>query len=145
VYTTVDAAGNMEFAHPSGAFIRIAESAAHEDLTGQDYDGIWKIRRNTGRAVHIHIEQAGGVASVNISPSGAVSVTTGSTVSVVAAGAASVTSSTSIALTAPAITLNGPTHIEGALTTSEDTTAGGVSLMHHTHADPQGGDVAPPA
>ena len=75
VYHTIDAAGNIELAHPSGAFVRIAESPAHEDLTGKDYDSIWKIARNTGRAVHIHIEQASGKASINIDPAGNITIT----------------------------------------------------------------------
>lgn len=144
VYTTVDAAGNIEIAHPSGAFVRIAESPAHENLTGQDYDKVWKIARNTGRAVHIHIEQAGGVASINIAPSGAVTVNTTSSVAVVATGPASVASSASIALTAPAIALTGVTTIGGTLAVTGDVTAGGKSLMNHTHTDPQGGSVSPP-
>jgi len=74
VYHTIDAAGNIELAHPSGAFVRIAESPAHEDLTGKDYDSIWKIARNTGRAVHIHVEQAGGKASINIDPDGNITI-----------------------------------------------------------------------
>ena len=74
VYHTIDAAGNIELAHPSGAFVRIAESPAHEDLTGKDYDSIWKIARNTGRAVHIHVEQAGGKASINIDPEGNITI-----------------------------------------------------------------------
>ncbi len=69
-YWTVDAQANAEFYHPSGAFIRIAATPAHEDLTGKDFDKAWKIARNTGNAVHIHVEQAGGVASVDIAPTG---------------------------------------------------------------------------
>ena len=69
-YWTVDAQANAEFYHPSGAFIRIAASPAHEDLTGKDFNKSWSISRNTGSAVHIHVEQAGGVASVDIAPSG---------------------------------------------------------------------------
>ena len=51
VYVSIDDEGNFELAHPSGAFVRIGTSAEHEDLTGKDYDGRWKIERNTGQLV----------------------------------------------------------------------------------------------
>lgn len=73
-YHTVDGKGNAEWYHPSGAFVRIATDPAHEDLAGKDFQGKFKLRRNTGNKVHIHIEQAGGVASVDIDPDGKVMV-----------------------------------------------------------------------
>lgn len=73
-YMTVDPEGNAEFYHPSGAYIRIGTEPAHEDLSGKDYEGAWAIERNTDKAVHIHIEQSGGKASVDIDPDGNVLV-----------------------------------------------------------------------
>lgn len=74
VYTTVDEHGNTEFAHPSGVFLRIATSPAHEDLTGQDFDKKWAITKNTGSAVHVHLAALGGT-SLDIDPTGNVRIT----------------------------------------------------------------------
>lgn len=73
-YHTVDGKGNAEWFHPSSAYIRIGEAPEHEDLTGKDINRIWKVSRNTSRKVHIHVGQAGGTASIDISPSGTVVV-----------------------------------------------------------------------
>lgn len=77
VYTTVDTDGNIEVYHPSGTYLRIGESPDHEDLTGQDVDGAWAISKNTGKAVHVQltIKNAGAkMASLNIDPSGNVTL-----------------------------------------------------------------------
>lgn len=147
VYHTIDAAGNIELAHPSGAFVRIAESPAHEDLTGKDYDSIWKIARNTGRAVHIHVEQAGGKASIDIAPSGAITIVTASTITATSAGETT--------LNAPHVTVNTPEmfvsgNIKANGTILDMAASGGRSMdsmreqyNDHTHNDPQGGSVDP--
>lgn len=70
VYVACDKDGNFELSHPGGAFIRIATDPAHESLTGKDADKKWKRDRNTSAQCHIHIEQAGGKASVDIAPNG---------------------------------------------------------------------------
>lgn len=75
VYTTIDGNGDMELFHPSGTYIRIAESAEHEDLGSKNSDKSLSADRNTGRRVHFHIGMAGGVATVDISPDGKVVVT----------------------------------------------------------------------
>lgn len=74
VYWTIDGKGNSEFFHPSGAYVRFGESGEHEDLTGKDFDGKWKIRRNMDSKVHIRVEQANGLASFDIDPSGNIKV-----------------------------------------------------------------------
>ena len=77
VYSTVDNDGNIEVFHPSGTYLRIGESAAHEDLSGQDTDGKWAITKNTGKAVHVQLTiKNGGAqkASLNIDPSGNVTL-----------------------------------------------------------------------
>lgn len=162
VYVTIDKSGNTEVAHPSGAFLRIGTTPGHEDLTGKDYDKVWKIARNTDKAVHIHVEQAGGKASVDIAPSGAIKVDTVSTVDANAAGHIKANSDALIELTAPSIVLNGNTLINGPLsqgtgsaggaatmngpvTVSNDMTAGGISLMGHTHTEQgDGAEVSTP-
>lgn len=151
VYHTIDKDGNMELRHPSGLYIRIATDPAHEDLTPKSYGEKWKITKNTDKQVHLHIEQAGGAATLDIAPNGAIVVTTASTLTATAVGAATVTSSASVTVNAPIctinapnITLNGNTVVNGSVTVSGDVVAGGVSLDTHTHPDAQGGDTGAP-
>lgn len=120
VYYTIDGKGNTEFSHPSGAYVRFGATPEHENLTGKDYDKKWQIKRNTKSKVHIHVEQAGGVASFDIDPSG------------------------NITIKAVNIDVTGKMHITGGITSDADVVAGGISLMHHSHSDPQGGKVSPP-
>jgi len=74
VYSTIDGDGNMELYHPSGTYVRIAESPEHEDLFSKNTDENLDIDRNTSRRVHFHLEMAGNTASVDISPDGKVVV-----------------------------------------------------------------------
>lgn len=74
VYSMVDGDGNMELFHPSGTYVRIAETPEHADLGKKNTDKNLAPDRNTGRRVHFHIEMAGAVASVDISPDGKVVV-----------------------------------------------------------------------
>lgn len=160
-YFTIDSKGNAEFYHPSGAYMRFGTSGAHEDLTGKDYDKAWKITKNTGQAVNIHIEQAGGVAKVNIDPSGNVLLDHAGNLTTKTGGAmtADVTGNTTV--TTPTMTINGNVVINGALTqgkgsaggacsmngpltVTNDVVAGGKSLINHTHPDAQGGNTGPP-
>ena len=114
VYSTIDGMGNAEFYHPSGAYVRFGTSPAHEDLTGKDLDGKWALQ--AGLPVHIHIEQAGGVASIDMAPSGAIVVNTASTLDVTATGAVNVTAG-GATVTAPTVKIDSPiTHCTGALT-----------------------------
>ena len=79
VYSTTDKDGNVEVYHPSGTFMRIAVDPEHEDLTGKDIDGKWKIAKNTDKAVHVRLVVANGgetKADVHILPSGHVNITT---------------------------------------------------------------------
>ncbi len=100
VYQTIDKDGNVEMHHPGGAYVRFGTSAAHEDLTGKDYNKQWKIAKNTDKQVHIHIEQAGGVALIDIAPDGAIAITTATTVSVNATGDATVISGGNVSVSA---------------------------------------------
>jgi phage gp45-like len=59
-YTTVNKDGDFEAYHPSGSYVRIAEDPEHEDLTGQDFDGEWKIERNTDKKPHLRVVVANG-------------------------------------------------------------------------------------
>lgn len=135
VYWTIDGSGNAEFFHPSGAYVRFGTSSAHEDLTGQDFDGKWAIPSRP--PVHIHVEQAGGTAVLNIDPPGNISLThagnlttnTGGNLSATVAGTTSVNSTGAMSLTAPTITLNGNTVINGPLTQGMGGNGGGCSML----------------
>ena len=153
VYWTVDGQGNAEFFHPSGAFIRVGETTAHEDLTGKDFNKSFNPKRNKTRAVNIRIEQAGGKASVNIAPSGAITVNTVSTTTVTSGGAVKVICPTAT-IDSPATDMTGTLRVKGKITgegglaisggggatvtgnmaiTSGDVTADAIGLKAHKH------------
>lgn len=138
VYTTVNDNGDIEIYHPSGTYIRIGENPAHEDLTTQDFDQLWKIARNTTRQPHVHIAVAAGAAptaTVDISPTGDL-VVTGNTAAVTTVG--------NITLNQVTIDPSGNIHSPATITGDTDVVGGGKHLKTHTHPDPQGGNVGPP-
>lgn len=148
-YITIDSKGNAEFYHPSGAFIRMGESGAHEDLTGKDYDGKWSIKRNTGRKVNIHVEQGGGTASINIAPDGAISVKTVSTFTMESDAEATI-KAPHVTVDTPEAKFTGNVVAVGTITDLSDSSGRSMDSMRqvfndHTHDDPQGGKVQPPA
>jgi hypothetical protein len=110
VYTTIDDQGNTELCHPSGVYFRIGTNPAHEDLTGLDVDKKWKIARNTGQAVHVHLAAMNGT-TFDIAPNGNVVV--------------SVPNGT-VALTCPAgVTVTAPTHFIGNMQVDGNITVNG--------------------
>lgn len=140
VYATVDGAGNFELAFPGGAYIRVGGTPEHEDLTGKDYDRKWQINRNTGAKVHIHIEQADGLASVDIAPTGAITIKTKSTIDVEADDSISIHTKSTLnvqadapaTVKAPTVTIDSPTttctgdlNVAGTLGVSGGINAGG--------------------
>jgi len=42
------------------------------------------------------------------------------------------------------ITINGDIKVNGSITATGDVIGGGISLVNHTHPDPQGGDTGKP-
>ena len=56
VYLSVGRDGETELYHPSGAMVRLGVSAAHEDLTADDFDQTWALANNTGKAVNIILQ-----------------------------------------------------------------------------------------
>lgn len=138
VYSTIDGDGNMEIAHPSGTFIRIGTSPAHEDLTGKDFDKRWKITRNTGKAVHLQVTVAGAggqAASLNIDPGGNVTLTHKGNLAVNTTGTANVTAGGAVTVKAPSSTIDSPeTTCTGNLTVNGGLTVqggdGASSTMH---------------
>jgi hypothetical protein len=137
VYTSIDAQGNYELYHPSGTYLRIGASAAHEDLTGKDFDKKWKITKNKTAPVHVHLSVANNgseVASLDFAPTGD-----------------AVLHATSVLISSPATTISGTLHVEGHITYDSgisgtgDIVADGISSEHHHHPDPQGGQVGEPS
>lgn len=136
VYTSIDAQGNAEFYHPSGAYIRFGTNPAHEDLTGKDLDGHWQIRRNTGQAVHIHVQQAGNTASIDIAPDGTMVVDSNTTLTANVAQSATVNcpvvtvnASTSVTLNTPNTHLTGNLQVDGNATVSGSHTVNGSTSV----------------
>ncbi|AGX87666.1 hypothetical protein [Candidatus Symbiobacter mobilis] len=164
VYRTTDDAGNTEYAHPSGTFLRIAEQPEHEDLTGKDFDGLWKITRNKNRRVWLAAtvaNSAGVQATLRISPDGDVSldhvgaltvrtagkstlhVDTGGNVSlshsgnlgIDTAGNATWNVDGSMTINAPTVTINGVVSIHGGGLTHNSKNVGDT----HAHSGVLGG------
>jgi phage baseplate assembly protein gpV len=133
VYSSVDDSGNVEVYHPSGTYMRIGTSPAHEDLTAKDYDKKWAIARNTDKQVHVQLTVMNGgaqKASLNIDPSGNITLThvgnlvthtqgtasvtvdgnttvhVGGNASVNVSGTTDVTSGGNASLTAPQVTID---------------------------------------
>ncbi len=172
-YFTIDGAANTEFAHPSGLYLRVGTSSAHEDLTGKDYNGRFKITRNTAADVHFHLQMGGNTMSLDVDPAGNIAINTNATVNVTAQGAATL-KAPSVKVDSPqstftgAVTVQGPlsfqsgmsgkagsgggatmtitgdAHYTGTITADVDVMAAGKSGAHHTHSDPQGGTVGQP-
>ena len=77
LYFSIDESGNAELYHPSGTYLRIGESSAHEDLTGKDFEGRWKIDRNTDKTPAFKMVVANGgteQASMEMTPAGVINV-----------------------------------------------------------------------
>lgn len=150
VYSTINDAGDIELAHPSGTFVRIATSPGHVDRTGTDFDKRWSIDKNTSSAPNlcITVKNAGSqVAKVLIEPNGNVTVdhigdllfhTEGDalvhvegntvvhgegTVEVDADGGATVVAPT-VQITSPSTTCSGDLTVNGSLA------VGGASVTH---------------
>lgn len=163
-YTTVDSNANFEAYHPSGTYVRIGTSPAHEDLTGKDFDGKWRIAKNTDKAVHVHVSVASGgaeVASLDIDPSGNLTGHFNGTADITTAGSTTI-HAPSVTIDSPQTTCTGKLTVEGLLTyqagmagsggsgasamingnvvvTGGDVTANGISLEHHVHSGVQSG------
>jgi hypothetical protein len=119
-YTSTDSSGNFEAYHPSGTYFRVGTSPAHEDLTGKDIDGRWKIAKNTGAAVYAHLQVANAgavVATFDIDPSGNVTVTHNGNLAINTTGTANVNVTGDATIVAPSVTIQSPmTHVTGSLT-----------------------------
>lgn len=159
VYTTITGAADLEMAHPSGSFIRMAANPDHEDLTGRDFDGKWAIENNTGTAPYlcVTVKSAGAQkAKLVIAPNGDVTLTHTGKLVVNTSGTAEVTASGAAKVTAPSVTLDTPaTTCTGNLTVQGNAAFAGGSVTHggvnigktHTHGgvDTGSGTSGPPS
>lgn len=59
VYHTIDGDGNVELYHPSGAYVRIAESLDHEDLEKKNFDESLVLDRNKDKKVGMRVSLGG--------------------------------------------------------------------------------------
>jgi GpV Apex motif len=150
VYRTIDADADIELAHPSGSFVRLAESPDHVDLTGTDVDQQWKIAANTGSAPYFNliIKNAGHqVAQLQLDPegnmvldiAGNLTATVGGNLTATIDGTASVDSTGDMTLTAPLLTIDAPVQVNGTVTATGDVKAGTISLEEHVHGGVQSG------
>lgn len=162
VYATTDDEGNLEVAHPSGTFVRIAVNPEHEDLTGKDFDKRWKIKRNKAKAVSVRIEvqNAGARKSTwTMKPDG--TVTLDATSDVLIKTPSKVTVDCPDSLFTGKVTVNGlltykagvagtsganGSKISGSLEISGgNVTADGIGLKTHGHIEQgDGARVSPP-
>lgn len=107
-YTSINDTGEMEVFHPSGAYLRLAESDKHEDLTGKDYDGKFKNTKNTDRTLCFTIGFVGNPTKIKISKDGKVEITSD-------------------------LALTGKINSTDTIHSNSDIIADDVSLKHHTH------------
>ncbi len=151
VYSTTDAKGNTEWSHPSGTYLRIAESPDHEDLTGKDVDGNWKITKNTATAPHVQLVVANAgspVATLHIDPSGNVTVEhdgnflhkVGGTYTMESAGAATI-KAPSVTNDTPQTTMTGNQSVTGVMNVDGEGGSGGATSTIKGSILVVGGDV----
>lgn len=161
-YTSIDSQANFEAYHPSGTYFRVGSSPAHEDLTGKDVDGNWKIAKNTASApwVNLTVANAGSVvANIQVDPQGNINVQangnltgdiTGN-VSATIGGSVTANVTGNVDVTSPKTTIHGPLHVTGPITSDEtiaatgaistqatvaatgDITSGSISVLKHFH------------
>jgi hypothetical protein len=143
-YHTVDAAGNAEWYHPSGTYLRMGESPAHEDLTGKDVDKKWAITKNTTRAPHVQlvVASAGAAAlTINIDPGGNLTVTS-------AAGAATLVFPGGTTIDTPLTTMTGDLKVDGNIKADGEITDHTRSMqgdrdIYNIHTHPANATQAP--
>lgn len=85
VYSWTDKNGNTQACHPNGSYATLSEDPDKLDLTGKDYDKLWKIRRNLRRVVHFFAalwngEEQREVARIHVHPNGDVDISTAGTI-----------------------------------------------------------------
>lgn len=104
VYTTIAENGDTELFHPSGTYVKIGQDTAHEDLTGKDYDGLWKLKGASPAQLTIVVN--GGKASLTIDPKGNVTLNTAQSIAVTASQNVTVTAAQNVTVKGGTIQLN---------------------------------------
>lgn len=126
VYHTITETGDIELYHPSGVYVRIAESPDHEDLTKKNFDENMELDRNKERKLYVRVAIPGS-GSFTMDPDGNATLEMEKTITLQADGASLVVKN-------------------GGVYCSPDVFAGGVSLKNHltTGVEPGGGLSGPP-
>lgn len=146
-YTSIDGEGNFEAYHPSGTYIRIGTTPDHEDLTGKDFDGRWKIENNTATAPHVRLVVANAgtqVASLDLDPSGNVTLQNNGNLAATVGGNLTANVTGNVDVTSPQTTIHGPLHVTGPITADQTITAdgevksGNIGLQAHHHDEHDG-------
>lgn len=119
VMSMVDGDGNMQMTHPSGAYVRMGETADAVDLSAKNTDANLSTDRNAGRKLFVRV-CVPGAFDLKITPEGQLTLT-------LEQGAV---------IDAPdGITLNTPlVHVPNG-----DVVASGISLVNHVHDGVQRG------
>jgi GpV Apex motif len=113
VMSVVDGDGNMQITHPSGAYIRLGETADAVDLSAKNTDASLATDRNAGRKLFLRVVVPGAF-DLKITPEGQLTLT-------LERGAV---------IDAPdGITLNTPL----VSVPNGDVVASGISLVQHVH------------
>jgi hypothetical protein len=142
-YSTIDATGNAETYHPSGAYVRIAESTEHEDLTRTDVDEKWTDDKNADKDVKITIGFKGNEAHLILAKDGTIKIKGDVSVlgDVDITGKLRVSDETTLdnKLTVADDVLSG-----GNIKADGDVTAGVTSLQQHIHGNGNNGAPTTP-
>lgn len=144
IYSTADGAANWEWSHPSGTYVRVGTTIAHEDLTGLDYDKKWKIAQNTDSQPHVYMAVSHGgqtYATFHIDPSGNLEVVVAGNSTFWVHGNAFLTVDGDITSQANSWAHTGPVSIDGDVSFSgSSVTHGGVNIgKDHHHSGVQTG------
>jgi hypothetical protein len=114
VMSMVDGDGNMQVTHPSGAYVRMGETADAVNLGSKNTDASLAADRNTGRKLFMRVVVPGSF-DLKITPDGQLSLTL----------------SKGAVIDAPdGITLNTPL----VSVPNGDVVASGISLVNHVHS-----------
>lgn len=127
VMSSIDGDGNMQITHPSGAFIRLGETADAVNMASKNTDASLATDRNAGRKLFMRVVVPGAF-DLKISPEGQLTLTL----------------SQGAVIDAPdGITLNTPL----VSVPNGDVVASGVSLVNHVHTGvvPGPANTGPPA
>lgn len=134
VYTSIDNEGNFELSHPSGAFVRLATTPEHEDLTGRDFDGRWAITKNLSQSLYLSVKV--GTTTIQVNPSGDIAinhagnltVTTGGNIVATAASASLTTTGDTTINAGGAVNLTATTGVTISSITADVTSSGAVNV-----------------